>query len=122
MGAMFPKTQTGRTVVMGYPIQIPTGTAPRSSTTGSAEIIAKTPKSGMPKVRKKLATFWPVCKCSTALACLAACATKGVCTIAIATKAKAARERICGRSVFLVVKKTTNWLQYREEITNDRTK
>ena len=57
MGAMFPRTQMGSTVVMGYPIQMPTGTAPRSSTTGRAEMMARTPKSGIPKPLKKFATF-----------------------------------------------------------------
>mmetsp|Transcript_22838 Transcript_22838/g.63504 ORF Transcript_22838/g.63504 Transcript_22838/m.63504 type:complete len:219 (-) Transcript_22838:411-1067(-) len=48
IGAIFPNTQIGNTVVKGKPIQIPTGMAPRSSTTGSAEMMARTPKSGIP--------------------------------------------------------------------------
>lgn len=60
MATIVPNTQMGSMVVMGKPIQTPTGTAPRNSTTGKAEIMAKTSKSGMPKLRKKLAFFWPV--------------------------------------------------------------
>ena len=52
IGTIFPKTQTGNTVVMGNPIHTPTGTAPRNSTTGMAEIIARTARSGIPKERK----------------------------------------------------------------------
>mmetsp|Transcript_13899 Transcript_13899/g.30300 ORF Transcript_13899/g.30300 Transcript_13899/m.30300 type:complete len:203 (+) Transcript_13899:71-679(+) len=52
IGAIFPRTQTGRIFVMGNPIQTPTGTAPRSSTTGMAEMMARIAKSGMPKDRK----------------------------------------------------------------------
>jgi hypothetical protein len=60
MGIMLPSTQTAKTVVIGRPIHTPTGTAPRSSTTGSAEIIARTPRSGIPNDRKKFAIFCPV--------------------------------------------------------------
>ena len=66
IGVMFPRTQIGRTCVIGMPNQIPTGTAPRNSTTGMAEIVAKTAHLGRPKFMKKLAIFCPVCKCSVA--------------------------------------------------------
>lgn len=49
---------------MGRPIQTPTGTAPRSSTTGMAEMVANTAHFGNPKFMKKLAIFCPVCRCS----------------------------------------------------------
>ena len=52
MGIILPRTQIGRTVVIGNPIKSPTGTAPLSSITGIAEIIAKIPRSGIPKVLK----------------------------------------------------------------------
>mmetsp|Transcript_21942 Transcript_21942/g.50008 ORF Transcript_21942/g.50008 Transcript_21942/m.50008 type:complete len:274 (-) Transcript_21942:20-841(-) len=68
MGAMLPRTQMGRTYWMGTPIQTPTGTAPRSSTTGRAEMRARTAKSDRPKDWKYRATFWPVCRCSKAAA------------------------------------------------------
>ncbi len=64
IGAMFPNTQMGSTVVIGNPIQIPTGTAPRSSTTGMAEMVANTAHLGNPKFMNQLAIFCPVCKCS----------------------------------------------------------
>lgn len=50
---------------MGIPSQMPTGTAPRSSTTGMAEIIDKTAHFGNPNPMKKFAIFWPVCNFST---------------------------------------------------------
>ncbi len=52
IGIMFPMTHAGRTVVIGSPIQSPTGTAPRSSMTGMAEISARMATSGIPNVRK----------------------------------------------------------------------
>jgi len=52
IGIIFPKTQTGNTFVIGNPIHTPTGTAPRNSTTGMADIIANTARSGIPKDRK----------------------------------------------------------------------
>ena len=52
IGTIFPKTQAGKTFVIGNPIHNPTGTAPRSSITGMAEIIANIARSGRPKVRK----------------------------------------------------------------------
>lgn len=90
IGTIFPKTQIGRIVVMGNPIQTPTGTAPRNSTTGMADMMANTAKSGIPNDRKKLATFCPVCKCSTVsaaflAACAAGCET-AVIALAIVTK------------------------------------
>lgn len=65
MGTMFPKMQIGKTCVMGSPIQTPTGMAPRSSTTGMAEIVLRTAHLGRPKLMKKLAIFCPVWRCST---------------------------------------------------------
>merc|ERR1711966_604511 len=53
IGTIFPKTLDINTVVIGNPIQIPTGTAPRNSTTGIAAIIANTATSGIPKDRIK---------------------------------------------------------------------
>ena len=57
---------------MGNPIQIPTGTAPRSSTTGMAEIVANTAHFGNPNLMNQLAIFCPVCKCSVVVATTAA--------------------------------------------------
>jgi len=72
IGAMFPRTQIGNTWLMGMPIQTPTGTAPRSSTTGMAEIVANTAHLGRPKFMKKLAIFCPVCRCSAPFVAAAA--------------------------------------------------
>ena len=66
IGTIFPKILAASTVGIGSPIQIPTGMAPRNSTTGMADMIARIAISGIPKVRKKLAIFWPVCKVTAA--------------------------------------------------------
>ena len=68
IGTMFPNTHIGKTLEMGNPIQIPTGIAPRNSTTGIAEIVARTAHFGNPNDMKYLAIFWPICKCSSAAA------------------------------------------------------
>ena len=57
IGVMFPTTQIGRTVDMGNPIHIPTGIAPRNSTTGMAEIVARTAHLGSPNDMKYWAIF-----------------------------------------------------------------
>lgn len=77
IGIIFPNTQAGSTVVIGKPIQSPTGTAPLNSTTGSAEIRAKTPTSGSPKDWKYFAIFWPIWRCSTTAASFALAASAG---------------------------------------------
>lgn len=56
---------------MGIPSQIPTGMAPLNSTTGMAEIVARTAHLGRPNDMKKFAIFCPVCKCSVVAAALA---------------------------------------------------
>mmetsp|Transcript_23743 Transcript_23743/g.65872 ORF Transcript_23743/g.65872 Transcript_23743/m.65872 type:complete len:407 (+) Transcript_23743:1107-2327(+) len=78
MGTMLPRTQIGKTCSMGKPIQTPTGIAPRSSTTGIAEIILSTAHLGSPKLMKKLAIFCPVCKCSTGAATAVLAAKAGL--------------------------------------------
>ena len=59
MGAMLPTTQMRNVSAGDKPIQLPTGTPPRSSIAGVAEINARTAQSGSPKPWKKRATFSP---------------------------------------------------------------
>mmetsp|Transcript_32357 Transcript_32357/g.35986 ORF Transcript_32357/g.35986 Transcript_32357/m.35986 type:complete len:223 (-) Transcript_32357:272-940(-) len=64
IGIIFPTTHVKNTCWIGSPIHTPTGIAPRSSTTGIAEIVQRTAHFGKPNCIKKLAIFCPVCKCS----------------------------------------------------------
>ena len=85
---------------MGSPIQTPTGIAPRSSTTGIAEIVAKTAHFGSPKLVKKLATFCPVCKCSTVSLATFLAAKAGLAHSVRVTRASAVRLRSVVNAVF----------------------
>mmetsp|Transcript_5586 Transcript_5586/g.13979 ORF Transcript_5586/g.13979 Transcript_5586/m.13979 type:complete len:288 (-) Transcript_5586:150-1013(-) len=105
MGIMFPATQIGRTCWIGNPIQTPTGIAPRSSTTGIAEIAVRTAHLGSPKLMKKLAIFCPVCRCSTA-SFLAATAGLLVKSVRV-TSATAERLKIFERDADLLLFNST---------------
>lgn len=93
MGIMLPATHSPKTFAMGMPIQMPTGTPPRSSTTGIADIVMSVAQSGRPPRRKKLATFCPTWRCTSSslpatIAFTAAAAGPGAST---ATASPAAR-------------------------------
>ena len=54
MGSIFPNTQSAKTFAMGIPIHMPTGIAPRSSTTGIAAMSVITAVSARPKPQEML--------------------------------------------------------------------
>ena len=91
IGTMLPMTQMTRVASGERPIQLPTGTPPRSSTAGTIEMSMSTAhRGGSASAPLNLsAIFWPRCRCSPAPAADAATASAG--TRSDAPTANAAR-------------------------------
>lgn len=90
IGAMLPSTQIANVVAGPSPIHAPTGTPPRSSIAGVAEMRQRTAQSGRPERWKKSATFWPRCRCSAAPAPPASAAAGAASASASASALRAA--------------------------------